>query len=219
MKRLFDYQELVNLSHPTERPFRRDKAPIAIAAVLLVMGLAAFEVLPIAALAVMAATAIVALRCIDPEEAYASVRWNILMLIFGMLAVGLAMEKTGTARLIVENFAAIVGALGPVAILSAVYLITSLLTEIMSNNAAAILLTPIAVGLAHQLGVDPRPFVVAVMFAASASFATPIGYQTNTFVYSAGGYRFADFIKVGLPLNLLLWATATLVIPMFWPLG
>jgi len=219
MKRLFDYHELINLSHPTERPFRRDKAPIAIIAMLLVMGLAAFELLPIAALAVMAATAVVSLRCIDPDEAYASVRWNILMLIFGMLAVGLAMEKTGAARIIVEHFAVIVGALGPMAVLSAVYLITSVLTEIMSNNAVAILLTPIAAGLAHQIGVDPRPFVVAVMFAASASFATPIGYQTNTFVYNAGGYRFTDFIKVGLPLNLLLWATATLVIPIFWPLG
>jgi len=89
----------------------------------------------------------------------------------------------------------------------------------MSNNAAAILLTPIAAGLAVQMGVDPRPFVVAVMFAASASFATPIGYQTNTFVYATGGYRFADFIKIGLPLNFILWATATMIIPIFWPLG
>jgi di/tricarboxylate transporter len=84
---------------------------------------------------------------------------------------------------------------------------------------AAILLTPIAIGLAQQIGVDPRPFAVAVMFAASASFATPIGYQTNTFVYNAGGYRFTDFVKVGLPLNLILWATAIFVIPTFWPLG
>jgi di/tricarboxylate transporter len=218
MKRLFDYQELVNLTQPTERPLRRDKAPIAIGAVLLVMVLASLEILPIAGLALMAATAIVALRCLDPEEAYNSIRWNILMLIFGMLAVGVAMEKTGTAKLIVENFANVAGVLGPVAVLSAVYLITSVLTETMSNNAAAILLTPIAIGLANQLGVDPRPFVVAVMFAASASFATPIGYQTNTFVYNAGGYRFADFIKVGLPLNVLLWVTATFIIPIFWPL-
>ena len=89
----------------------------------------------------------------------------------------------------------------------------------MSNNATAILLTPIAVGLAHELGVDPRPFVVAVMFAASASFATPIGYQTNTFVYTAGGYRFIDFVKIGLPLSVILWLTATIVIPLYWPLS
>jgi di/tricarboxylate transporter len=219
MKLLFDYKELVNLTHPTARPLRRDKAPIAILAVLAVMGLSALGYLPIAALALIAATLIVALRCLDADEAYSSIRWNILMLIFGMLAIGVAMEKTGAARLIVESLALLVGSFGPLAVLSAVYLMTSALTEIISNNAAAILLTPIAAGLALQLGVDPRPFVVAVMFAASASFATPIGYQTNTFVYAAGGYRFTDFIKVGLPLNLILWATATMIIPIFWPLG
>ena len=111
-----------------------------------------------------------------------------------------------------------VAGLGAVATLSAVYLITSIITEFVSNNATAIVMTPIAIGLATQLGVDPRPFVVAVMFAASASFATPVGYQTNTFVYRAGGYRFGDFLRVGLPLNLLLWAVASFVIPLFWPL-
>lgn len=218
MRHLFDYQEMVNLVRPREKPLRRGKAWIAVIAVLAVMGLAGLEVLPIAALALMAATAVVASGCVEAEEAYRSIQWNILMLIFGMLALGVAMEKTGAASLIVDTFAALASGLGPIAVLSAMYLVTSLLTETMSNNAAAILLTPIAVGLAHQLGVDPRPFAVAVMFAASASFATPIGYQTNTFVYSAGGYRFTDFIKVGLPLNLLLWATATFLIPIFWPL-
>lgn len=218
MKRLFDYKELVNLSQPSARPLRRDKAPIAVAAVLMVMVLSAVGVLPIAALALIAATAVVALRCLDPEEAYSSIRWSILMLIFGMLAVGSALEKTGAAWMIVQGLAVLAAGLGPIAVLSAVYFTTSALTEIMSNNATAILLTPIVIGLAEQLGVDPRPFVVAVMFAASASFATPIGYQTNTFVYGAGGYRFTDFIRIGLPLNILLWAAATLVIPMFWPL-
>lgn len=218
MRRLFDYQELVNLVQPSEKPLRRGKAPVAIGAIGLVVALGAFDILPIAALALIAATAVVALGCIEAEEAYHSIRWNILMLIFGMLALGVAMERTGAAKLIVETVAALLGGFGPMFILSAVYLLTSILTEVMSNNAAAILLTPIAAALAQQLGVDPRPFVVAVMFAASASFATPIGYQTNTFVYSAGGYRFVDFLKVGVPLNLLMWALATVVIPLFWPL-
>lgn len=219
MQVLFDRQELINISEPGERPLRRGKAPIAIVAVLLVMVLAAFEVLPIAALSLIAATVVIAAGCLGSNEAYAAIRWNILLLIFGMLALGTAMEKTGAASLIVENFAALLEGFGPIVVLSAVYLLTSILTEVMSNNAAAILLTPIAVGLAHQLGVDPRPFAVAVMFAASASFATPIGYQTNTFVYNVGGYRFTDFLKVGVPLNILLWATATLIIPWFWPLS
>jgi di/tricarboxylate transporter len=219
MRQLFDYQELVNLLQPSERPLRRNKAPIAIGAVLLVMALSAFEVLPIAGLALTAATVVVLFRCLESDEAYGAIRWNILMLIYAMLALGLAMEKTGAGALIVHHFAALVGGLGPVAVLSAVYLVTMLMTEFMSNNATAVLLTPIAIGLAQQLGVDPRPFVIAVMFAASASFSTPIGYQTNTFVYSAGGYRFLDFVKVGVPLNLLFWATASFVIPWFWPLG
>jgi di/tricarboxylate transporter len=128
------------------------------------------------------------------------------------------METTGAAALVVHQFTGVVATLGPIAVLSAIYFLTSAVTEVMSNNAAAILITPIAIGIAEQMGVDPRPFVVAVMFAASASFATPIGYQTNTFVHTAGGYRFMDFIKVGLPLNLILWVAATFIIPLFWPL-
>jgi di/tricarboxylate transporter len=219
VRRLFDDQELISLNEPSERPFRRRKAPIALGAILMVMALAAFDLLPIAALAIMAATAVVALGCLSSDEAYTSIRWNILMLIFGMLALGLAMEKSGAAGLLVGALASVAADMGPLAVLSTIYLLTSILTEIMSNNAVAILLTPLAMGIAQQIGVDPRPFVVAVMFAASASFATPIGYQTNTFVYHAGNYRFSDFLKIGVPLNLLLWLTATLVIPVFWPLN
>ena len=135
-----------------------------------------------------------------------------------MLVLGTAMETTGAGALIVTLIVSLVGGFGPVAVLSIVYALTSFLTEFMSNNATAILITPIAIGLAQQMGVDPRPFVVAVMFAASASFATPIGYQTNTFVYGAGGYRFIDFVKVGTPLNLILWVVATFMLPIFWPL-
>jgi len=218
MRQVFDEGDLNNLTQTSEKAINRHKAPIAVAAVLLVMGLAALEVLPIAALAIMAATVVVATGCLDNQEAYKSIRWDILMLIFGMLALGIAMEKTGAAAMIVINLSNLVGGLGPLAILASLYLITSVLTEIISNNAAAILLTPIAIGLGEQLGIDPRPFVVAVMFAASASFATPIGYQTNTLVYTAGGYRFTDFLKIGLPLNVLMLVVAVLVIPIFWPL-
>ena len=219
MRQLFDDGILNNLTETTERAMRRGKAPIAIVALVSVMGLAALGVLPISALALIAATSVVALGCLDHQEAYRAIRWDILMLIFGMLALGTAMERTGAASLLVGHLAGLTGGMGPLAVLAVLYLITSFLTEIMSNNAAAILLTPIAIGLGSQLGIDPRPFVVAVMFAASASFATPIGYQTNTLVYSAGGYKFPDFLKIGVPLNLVMFAASMIVIPMFWPLA
>ena len=219
MRQLFDDGVLNNLTETTERAMRRGKAPIAIVALVSVMGLAALGVLPISALALIAATSVVALGCLDHQEAYRAIRWDILMLIFGMLALGTAMEKTGAVSLLVGHLAGLTGGMGPLAVLAVLYLVTSFLTEIMSNNAAAILLTPIAIGLGSQLGIDPRPFVVAVMFAASASFATPIGYQTNTLVYSAGGYKFSDFLKIGVPLNLVMFAASMIVIPMFWPLA
>jgi di/tricarboxylate transporter len=218
LKRLFDTHELVNLSEPQARPFRRDKAPVALLAVVGIMLLAGFEVLPIAALALIAAILVVALGCLDVEEAYNAIQWRLMMLIFGMLALGTAMDTSGAARLLVEAITDQISGFGPLAVLSILYLITSVLTAVMSNNATAILLTPIAFGLAEGLNADPRPFVAAVMFAASASFATPIGYQTNTFVYTAGGYRFVDFVRIGLPLSILLWLVSIVVIPMYWPL-
>ncbi|HVL71741.1 MAG TPA: SLC13 family permease [Beijerinckiaceae bacterium] len=217
LRRLFERRVLVNLTEPTQRPFRRDKAPIALAAIASVMVLAGLEVLPIEALALIAATVVVATGCLTPDEAYEAIDWRILMLIFGMLGLGLALEKTGAAKLIVGHIAGATAGMGPMVVLAMIYFVTSSLTETISNNAAAILLTPIAIGLAAQMGVDPRPFVMAVLFAASASFATPIGYQTNTFVYSAGGYRFADFLRVGVPLNILMWIAATVLIPWWWP--
>ena len=218
IKRFADNGELISLNAVQERAYRRDKAPIAIGATLMVMLLAAFGVMPIEGLAIIGAAAVLATRCLDVEDAYKAVDWKILSLIFGMLAISIAMNKVGLVELIVSGVVDLTPWAGPLFMLSFIYLFTSVLTEILSNNAVAVLVTPIAIGLAEQLGIDPRAFVVAVMFAASASFATPIGYQTNTFVYNAGGYRFADFLKVGIPLNLLLWVVATLVIPLFWPL-
>ncbi|QJD59437.1 SLC13 family permease [Pseudomonas sp. gcc21] len=218
IRKFADNGDLISLNTVQERAYRRNKAPIAIAAVLLVMLLAALNIMPIEGLAMIAAVTVVATGCLDTEDAYKAIDWRILALIFGMLSISIAMNKVGLIESLVDQVVALSPLLGPLFMLSFVYLLTSVLTEVISNNAVAVLLTPIAIGVAQQLGADPRPFVVAVMFAASASFATPIGYQTNTFVYSAGGYRFSDFMRIGIPLNLIMWITATLVIPWVWPL-
>jgi di/tricarboxylate transporter len=218
IKRFAENGELISLNTVQERAFLRDKAPIAIIATLSVMLLAALGVMPIEGLAIIGAVTVLATRCLDVEDAYKAVDWKILSLIFGMLAISVAMDKVGLVKLMVDNIMALLPWAGPVLLLSFIYLFTSILTEVLSNNAVAVLVTPIAIGMAQHLGVDPRAFVVAVMFAASASFATPIGYQTNTFVYNAGGYRFTDFMKVGIPLNLLLWIVASIILPLFWPL-
>ena len=135
-----------------------------------------------------------------------------------MLALSIAMRDSGLDQLLASALVAVGGGLPPWAMLSLVILITSIATEFISNNAVAVLFTPIVIGVAEHLGVDPRPFVVGVMFAASASFATPIGYQTNTLVYTAGNYRFPDFARLGIPLNLMVWISASALIPLFWPL-
>jgi di/tricarboxylate transporter len=217
INRLMRERDFLNLTEPKQRAFRPHRAPVAIGAIGLVMLLAAFDVLPIATLALIAAVVVIGARCLDIEEAYESIAWNLLFIIFGMLALGQAMETTGAAHLLATGLVDAVGRLGPVATLSATYLLAMVLTELISNNAVAVLLTPITFEIAAAMGVDARPFAVAVMFGSSASFATPIGYQTNTYVFGAGGYRFTDFPRVGVPLNLTLWITATFLIPYFWP--
>lgn len=162
-------------------------------------------------------------RCLKTSEAYGSIEWNILFLIYGMLAMGMAMEHTGAAAWIAGHMVDAVQLFVPsvhkgIVMLACIYLVTTVLTEILSNNAIAALMAPIAVGVAIELGMDPRPFAVVVAFAASAAFATPIGYQTNTYVYGVGGYRFSDFIKIGVPLNLLCFIVAMIVVPRIWPL-
>jgi di/tricarboxylate transporter len=180
--------------------------------------LAALGVAPILALTVIAVAVVLLARCIDADEAFSFVEGRLLALIFAMLAVGAALEASGAVRLIVDAVSPVFAVLPPVLVVWGIYLITSLLTELVSNNAVAVVVTPIAIGLADALGVDARPLVVAVMVAASASFATPIGYQTNTLVYGPGGYRFTDFMKVGIPLNLSVGLLASAIIPLIWPL-
>ncbi|MEM9283976.1 MAG: SLC13 family permease [Verrucomicrobiota bacterium] len=217
MNELFNEKDFVNLSKPKERPIRRTKAPIAIGALLLFMIGGAFAPAYIPILALVAVVVTLSTRCIDPDEAYQAVEWKVIFMIFGMLGLGIGLEKTGLARILAEAAADAFRDFGPFAVLAALYLLSAVLTELISNNAVAALLTPIAIGIAAELKVDARPFVVAVMFASSASFVTPIGYQTNTYVYGAGGYKFADFSRVGLPLAIGLWILASLLIPRLWP--
>lgn len=215
--RLQQREDFLSLNELNVRAPRKSKVLIAVAILLAVIACSAFGVMSIMSAALVGAVAVILTRCVDIKEAYKSIEWSILFLIYGMLAIGRAMENTGGAELLANQVVGVMAAFGPVAILAAIYLLSSLLTEMVTNNAVAILLTPIVISIAGALGLDPRPFIVAVMFGASASFTTPIGYQTNTYVYGAGGYKFSDFVKVGVPLNLILWITATILIPLFWP--
>lgn len=218
IQRLSNDMDMVDVSKPSQREFRRSHAPIALVALLGIVILAAFGVAPILMLSVLAVAVVLITRCIDADEAFSFVDGRLLALIFSMLAIGAALEATGAVALIVDAVAPALMVLPPFLIVWAVYLLTSVLTELVSNNAVAVVLTPIAIGLAGALGIDARPLVVAVMVAASASFATPIGYQTNMLVYGPGGYKFTDFMRVGIPLNLSVGLLASAVIPFIWPL-
>ncbi|ANT60657.1 potassium transporter TrkA [Salipiger sp. CCB-MM3] len=200
---LEDEAQLVSVSRPTGRAFRRGRAPLVLAALAAVVLLAAFGVMEIATLSLLAVAAILMLRCIDADEAWGAVDGAILVLIFAMLVVGLGLQNTGAMDLLVGWLAPPISGMPPFLALLSVYLLASLLTETVTNNAVAVVFTPIAIGLAQSTGLDPRALTAAVMFGASASFATPIGYQTNTLVYGAGNYRFSDFLKIGLAMNLV----------------
>ena len=217
IRRLSADMDMIDVSKPSERAFRRSHAPIAIAALAAIVALAAIGVAPILLLAVLAMAAVFLTRCIDAEEAFSFVDGRLLALIFAMLAVATALETSGAIHLLVEAIAPRIAGLSPFLIVWAVYLLTSVLSELI-NHAVAVVITPVAIGLALSLGVDPRPLVVAVMVAASATFATPISYQTNMMVYGPGGYRFTDFLKVGIPLNLSVGVLASALIPFLWPL-
>ena len=140
-----------------------------------------------------------------------------MFMIFGMLSLGLALEKTGGVTLIAQSLLDLSGSLGPAGVLSACILACSILTTFLSNNAVAVMVTPVVIQIANTMGVESKPFLVGVAIGCSACFATPIGYQTNTLVYGAGGYRFRDFVKVGVPLNVLVWLLASLLIPLLYP--
>lgn len=207
----------VIISEIEQERFRKSKLIPAIVIVLGVVLTASLDILPIVVSSIVGALLLVLVGCITMEEAYKAIEWRIIFLLAGVLTLGVALENSGAAKLVSSAIVDSVGAWGgAVALVSAFFLITSLLTGVMSNNATAALLAPIAIATAHTLNVSSRPFLVAVTIAASASFMTPVGYQTNTLIYGPGQYKFADFLKVGTPLNIIVWIAATILIPYFW---
>lgn len=199
------------------RPVRHDRAPLALGLLALLIALMVTGVVDVVVAAFLAAAGMIATRCISSSDARESVDWQTLITIAAAFGLGKALEKSGAAQEIAGLLIRGTEFLGPSGALAAIYLVTMLFTEAITNNAAAALMFPFSVAAAEQLGVSVRPFIVALMFAASLAFATPIGYQTNMMVYGPGGYRFSDFTKIGLPLNLLLWLLAVLLIPRIWP--
>ncbi|PZO70438.1 MAG: SLC13 family permease [Pelagerythrobacter marensis] len=195
---------LNDVSETPVRPFRRLKAPIAIATLAMVVIGAALFGFPIEALAIAGVAVVLVTRAMDPEDAWRSIDGNTLVLIFGMLAFGIGLQNAGTVDLLVEWLRPLLTASSPLLLLIAVYTVTSLLTETVTNNAVAVIMTPIVLGIAEAVPLHERQLVMAVMFAASASFATPVGYQTNTLVYGAANYKFVDFLKIGVPMNIVV---------------
>jgi len=218
IRRLADDMQVVDVSTPNERAYRRGHAPLVLIALAGIVVLAALGVAPILMLTLVAVAIVLVAGAIDADEAFAFVDGRLLALIFSMLAVGAGLQASGAVDLIAGGVAPLLAGLPPVLIVWFIFLLTSVLTELVSNNAVAVVVTPVAIGLADALGVDARPLVIAVMVAASASFSTPIGYQTNTLVYGPGGYSFKDFMKIGIPLNLSIGVISALLIPVIWPL-
>jgi len=221
MDKMFEERDFVNLTESRTTEFRTSKAPFAILGLLsfmIISTLGEFNVIPkvpVVILAMSGAMLTLITGAITPKEAYQAIDWRVLFMIFGMLGVGMALEHSGLASNLAQAVVSVIGN-NPHLLLAAIYLLAAVLTEIISNNAVAALLTPLAILVATEIGASPVPFIVAVMFGSSASFSTPIGYQTNTFVYGAGGYKFGDFFKVGAPLALTLWIVASFAIPMIW---
>ncbi|MFZ9197988.1 MAG: SLC13 family permease [Paracoccaceae bacterium] len=218
IQRLAADMDMVDVSHPSERPYRRKHAPIVVAVLVAVVIGAALNIAPIQHLAFVGVGIVLMTRAIDGDEALASVDGRLMALIFGMLGVGAGLEHSGAVERIVGLVAPFIQGMAPWLLVLCVYALTSFLTEVVSNNAVAVIVTPIIIQLAVMLGVDPRPLVMVVMIAASASFATPIGYQTNTLVYGPGGYTFMDFIRFGVPINVISAIVVTIAIPLLYDL-
>jgi di/tricarboxylate transporter len=208
--RLADRRDFI-IAQEVERPdYRKSRIPVAVGIVAAVVGVAALDVLPIVVSALAGALLMVLTGCLKPTEVYEDVQWDVIFLLAGVIPLGIAMEETGGADFIAEGIVTAAGSLPLVAVLGLMYVVTAVLTNIISNNAAVVLMIPVAFEAALQIQPSAAyPFVLTVTFAASTAFMTPVGYQTNLFVYGPGGYRFTDYLRVGTPLQILLAVVTT----------
>ena len=178
--------------------------------------------MPIVKSAMLGVMILLTLKIVTPQESYQSINWQVIVLISALIPVGIAIQKTGTADWIASLITSVVQSTPeewqPRVLLALIYLLTVILTEVSSNAATAIIMTPIAIAVTGQMGLNPRAFIFAVAFAASASFITPVGYQTSLMVYGPGGYKFSDYIKVGFPLAFIFWIMAIIILPEIWPI-
>jgi di/tricarboxylate transporter len=217
MQALRDNANVVVINEREEGSAIRRRAPLALAIMVSVIVASALGLMPIVISALIGGVAMVLTRCLSPEDAYSAIDWRVIVLIAGVLPLGIALQNSGAAAFLADNTLGRVGEFGPFVVLAVLYLLALVLSEMMSNAAAAVLLVPIAWSTATGLGYSPTPFLIAVTFAASTSFSTPVGYQTNTMVYNLGNYRFTDFMKIGIPLNVLFWLIGVTLIPLLWP--
>jgi len=207
---------LIPSTVPPAKPFLRDRALAAVLTLALVIACAALGLVPLAAGVVVGVGFLLAINSIDTADAWSALNADVLVLIYAMLVVGTGLQNTGAVDAVITASLPLLDSMTPLGIIVVVYVLTSVLTETVTNNAVAVIMTPLVIGLAAQLDVPPLPLVVSVMFAASGSFATPIGYQTNTLVHIAGNYRFIEFLKIGIPMKLLVGAVTCVGIDIWF---
>ena len=214
--RLRESEDFIVVSEIPEERFKGHLLLPVLAIFAAIVTLAALGIFPIVEVAVAGGVAMILMRALSVEDAYRAIDWQVIFLLGGFIPLGTALEKVGAIDIIAQGLASWLGGYGPLALLAGFYFTTNFMSDLISNQATAVLVTPVAIATAVSMGIDPRPFVIAIAFASSDSFASPVGYHTNVMIYGAGNYRYLDFVKVGLPLNLLFLATAVVVLPVFW---
>jgi di/tricarboxylate transporter len=205
------------LTEGAQDPPQLKKAPISILIMVAILLPVIFNILPIAIAALTGVVLMILTRCLTMDEAYRAIEWKAIFLIAGMLPFGSAMERTGAASYLAEGMVGLVGSLGPLAVAAGLFILAALASQVMPNPAVAVLLAPIALNTANDLGVSPYPLMMVVAISASAAFLSPVGHPANLLVMGPGGYRFSDYIKVGIPLTLVVLGLVMLILPVFWP--